>query len=189
MAKIFITGIPEADELLERNPLALIIGMLLDQQVPMAWAFRGPWTLHERLGSLDANEIAAMPVAELEAVFQAKPALHRYPAVMARRTHQLCTHLVEEYKGNPKGVWSRAKDAGTVYERLLALPGFGEEKSQVFLALLAKRFGNIPDGWQQYVGRFSESGYYSVADIDSPEGMVKVREYKKTLKAASRAAQ
>lgn len=100
MPKIFITGRPEIDRLLEKDPLALVIGMLLDQQVPMEWAFRGPFTLKERLGSLDAAEIAAMPVESLEATFKEKPALHRYPASMARRTHELCRHVVEHYGGD-----------------------------------------------------------------------------------------
>jgi uncharacterized HhH-GPD family protein len=167
-ADIPVTGDPDADRLLVENPLALLIGMLLDQQVPMEWAFRGPATLRDRLGSLDARAIAELPPDELEAVFRAKPALHRYPASMAKRTQALCRHLVDEYGGDAAAVWRDAPDGAELLRRLRDLPGFGAEKSKIFLALLAKRRGVRPPGWEHAAAPFSDSTPRSVADIDSP---------------------
>lgn len=188
MPKIFITGRPEIDRLLEKDPLALVIGMLLDQQVPMEWAFRGPFTLKERLGSLDAAEIAAMPVESLEATFKEKPALHRYPASMARRTHELCRHVVEHYGGDAKKIWKGTKDPAVAYQRICALPGFGIDKAQIFLAMVGKRLNAAPPGWERFAGRFAGEGYVSVADIDGPEAITFVRDHKKAMKAASKSA-
>lgn len=187
MPKIFITGQREVDRLLEKEPLALVIGMLLDQQVPMEWAFRGPFTLQQRLGSLDAGEIAAMPVEALEEIFREKPALHRYPAAMARRTHALCQHIVSQYGGNAKKIWSGTRDPEVAYQRIAALPGFGTDKAQIFLAMVGKRLGTAPAGWEAYAGRFAGGGYISVADIDGPDAIQHVREYKKAMKAAAKA--
>jgi uncharacterized HhH-GPD family protein len=185
--QIPVTGDPEADRFLVDSPLALLLGMLLDQQVPMEWAFKGPHTLQERLGQLDAGAIAAMDPEDLEAVFRSKPALHRYPASMAKRTHALCQVLVEEYGGDAANVW---KDAQTgkatgaeLLIRLRALPGFGEEKSKIFLALLGKRLGVRPSGWEAAAAPFSDATKRSVADIDSPESLAEVRTWKKAQKA------
>ena len=186
MPKIFITGRPEVDRLLEKNPLALVIGMLLDQQVPMEWAFRGPFTLQERLGSLDAAEIAAMPVEALEAVFREKPAMHRYPAAMARRTHDLCQQIVDTYGGDARKIWKGTRDPAVAFQRISALPGFGTDKAQIFLAMIGKRLGAAPAGWEAYAGRFGGAGYISVADIDSPEAIQHVRDHKKAMKAAAK---
>ncbi len=165
-----VTGDPEADKLLNTDSLALMIGMLLDQQVPMEWAFTSPAKLRERLGGeLDAAAIASLPPEELGTAFKGPPALHRFPGSMAKRTQQLAQHLVEHYGGDAAAVWERAEDAGDLYARIKALPGYGEEKSRIFLALLAKRFGVAPEGWESYAGPFADTTPRSVADIDSAE--------------------
>ena len=181
-----MTGDPEADELLNTDGLALLIGMLLDQQVPMEWAFRGPATLRERLGTLDATAIAAMDVEQLVAAFVAKPALHRYPAAMARRTHALCQHIAERYGGDAPAIWRDVTSGHELYARLRGLPGFGEEKAQIFLALLAKRMGHAPEGWAECAGVFADDTPRSVADIDGPAALARVRDFKKAMKAAKR---
>jgi uncharacterized HhH-GPD family protein len=161
--------------------------MLLDQQVPMEWAFRGPLKLKERLGgTLDAGAIAAMPVDDLVAVFSAKPALHRFPGAMAKRTHALCTQLVERYDGDAANVWKGATTGADLFERLSGLPGYGAEKAKIFLALLAKRFGVQPAGWEEAARPFSDSSPRSVADIDSAESLARVRDWKRTQKALGR---
>jgi uncharacterized HhH-GPD family protein len=178
-----VTGIPEADRLLVTDPLALLIGMLLDQQVPMEWAFKGPLSLQERLGGLDAGAIAAMEPEALVEVFCAKPALHRYPAVMARRTHELCQFLVEHYDGDAAKVWKGVRSGDELYRRLRELPGYGEEKAKIFLAILAKRLGKTPAGWEDAAAPFSDDVPRSVADISSPEALQEVRAFKKAQKA------
>ena len=178
-----VTGDPDVDRLLVADPLALVIGMLLDQQVPMEWAFRAPYTLRTRLGGLDAMAIAAMDPAELEAVFREKPALHRYPAAMAKRTHALCTVIVAEYGGDAARIWRGVRDAGVLWDRLRALPGFGEEKARIFMALLAKRMGKKPVGWEEWAKPFSDEQPRSVADIDSRESFARVRAWKQAQKA------
>lgn len=181
-----VTGNPEADQLLVDDPLALLIGMLLDQQVPMEWAFKGPLTLRERLGGLDAGKIAAMPEADVEAVFREKPALHRFPGAMAKRTHALCRAIVDDYGGDAAAIWRDVRRGDELYERLHALPGFGEDKTKIFMALLAKRLGVKPKGWEQAAAPFSDSTPRSVADIDSAETLARVREWKRAQKAKGR---
>ena len=178
-----VTGDAEADALLVSDPLALLVGMLLDQQVPMEWAFRGPATLRERLGTLDAATIAAMPPEEVEAAFRQKPALHRYPGSMAKRTHALCVHLVEHYDGDAAAVWTGVRDPAVLLDRLRALPGFGDEKARIFLAVLGKRLGVAPDGWQEQATPFGDDQPRSVADIDSAESLARVRAWKQAQKA------
>lgn len=179
-----ITGDPEADELLNTEPLALLLGMLLDQQVPMEWAFRAPQRLKERLGGgLDAGVIAAMGEAEVAAAFVEKPALHRFPGSMGRRAHQLCRHLVEHHGGDAAAVWTGAADGADLLARLRDLPGFGEEKARIFIALLAKRMGVRPPGWEAAAGPFADPSPRSVADIDSRQSFDRVREWKKAQKA------
>jgi uncharacterized HhH-GPD family protein len=184
-----VTGNPAADKLLVSDPLALLIGMLLDQQVPMEWAFRGPATLRDRLGGLDAAAIAAMDPAELEAVFKEKPALHRYPGSMAKRTHALCSHIVTEYGGNAAKVWRNVKDPAVLFDRIRALPGYGDEKARIMLAILGKRLGKAPAGWERYAGAFADGQPRSVADIDSAASLARVREWKKAQKAARKGKQ
>jgi len=177
-----VTGDPDVDQLLVADPLALLIGMLLDQQVPMEWAFRAPYTLRTRLGGLDATAIAAMDPEALELVFRDKPALHRYPAAMAKRTHALCIVIVGEYGGDAAKIWKGVRDANVLYDRLRALPGFGEEKSRIFMALLAKRMGKKPAGWEDVAKPFSDAQPRSVADIDSRESFARVRAWKQAQK-------
>jgi uncharacterized HhH-GPD family protein len=178
-----VTGDAEADGLLATNPLALLIGMLLDQQVPMEWAFKGPLTLQQRLGGLDAGAIAAMSPDEVAAVFSTKPALHRFPGSMGKRTHALCLALVDEYGGKAENVWTGMASGDELLARLKGLPGFGDEKAKIFLALLAKRLGVMPPGWEAAAAPFSDAVPRSVADIDSPEALAKVREFKRAKKA------
>ena len=178
-----VTGDPAADELLATDPLALVIGMLLDQQVPMEWAFRGPYRLRERLGGLDAATIASMDAGELEKVFRDKPALHRYPAAMAKRVHALCQHLVERYGGDAARIWDDASTGEELLARVRELPGYGEEKARIFVALLAKRLGVRPPGWEEAAAPFSDAEPRSVADIDSPEALERVRDWKRARKA------
>ncbi|HET6954907.1 MAG TPA: HhH-GPD-type base excision DNA repair protein [Acidimicrobiales bacterium] len=186
-AAVPVTGDPEADELLTDEPLALMIGMLLDQQVPMEWAFAGPSKLKERLGGrLDAAEIAALDPERLQAAFKGPPALHRFPGSMGKRTQALCQHLVDTYGGDAAAVWAGVDDGRELLRRVKALPGFGGEKSKIFTALLAKRFGVRPPGWEEAAAPFSDDEPRSVADIDSAETLAKVRAWKKTMKAAGR---
>ena len=186
-AAVPVTGDPAADQLLTDDPLALMIGMLLDQQVPMEWAFSGPLKLRDRLGGrLDPAEIAAYDPDKLDVVFRGPPALHRFPGSMAKRTQALCQHLVEHYDGRAAGVWEGAATGPELVKRVKALPGFGGEKAKIFSAMLAKRFGVRPDGWEQATAPFSDDQPRSVADIDSAESLAKVRAWKKAMKAAGR---
>lgn len=190
MATIPITGDPAADRLLETDPLALLIGMLLDQQVPMEWAFKGPATLRERLGGqLDATEIAAMDQDEFVALCSAKPAIHRFPGSMGRRIHDLCTYLVEHHDGDAAAVWTGVRSGDVLYARLRELPGYGDEKSRIFMAILAKRFGERPAGWEEAAAPFSDDQPRSVADVDSPESLQRVREWKQAKRKANKTKQ
>jgi uncharacterized HhH-GPD family protein len=183
-----VTGNAEADALLSTDPLARLIGMLLDQQVPMEWAFSSPLKLKERLGgALDAGAIAALPLEKLEAIFRGPPALHRYPASMAKRTQQLCQHLVDEYGGRAEAVWDGVSSGPVLFKRLTGLPGFGGEKAKIFLALLAKRFGIAPEGWEAPAAPFSDDTPRSVADVDSAETLERVRLFKQMKKAEGKA--
>ncbi|MBK9180666.1 MAG: Fe-S cluster assembly protein HesB [Acidimicrobiales bacterium] len=183
-ATLPVTGDADADRLLATDPLALLIGMLLDQQVKMEVAFRAPFVLRQRLGgTLDAASIAAMDTAELEGVFAAKPALHRFPAAMARRTQELCRQVADGYGNDAGQIWKGVRSAEVLFARLRALPGFGDEKAKIFLALLAKRFGRAPAGWETVSAPFSDSTPRSVADVDSPGTLEKVRDFKKLMKA------
>jgi uncharacterized HhH-GPD family protein len=162
--------------------------MLLDQQVPMEWAFSSPLRLKERLGGrLDASTIAALPLEELEAMFKGPPALHRYPGSMAKRAQQLCQHLVDEYGGRAEAVWEGVGTGAELFRRLRALPGFGGEKAKIFQALLAKRFGITPPGWEEPAAPFSDDTKRSVADVDSQMSLMEVRAFKQMKKAEGRA--
>ncbi|MGI9033271.1 MAG: HhH-GPD-type base excision DNA repair protein [Acidimicrobiales bacterium] len=184
----YLTGDPEADGLLEREPLALLIGMLLDQQVPMERAFHSPLELKERLGGrLDAAEMAASDPDELALVFAARPALHRYPGSMGRRTHDLCRHLVGHYRGQAEAVWTTAATGAELLANIKALPGFGEQKARIFVALLAKRRSVTPPGWEKVAGPYGRPGWFSVADIDGPDALARVREHKRAVKAEVKA--
>ena len=178
-----VTGDVDADELLRSDPFALLLGMMLDQQVPMEWAFMGPYRLRERLGRLDPAAMAATDPEALTAAFAAKPALHRFPASMAKRAHALACQIVDQYGGDAARIWEGAPSAAQVMANLRALPGFGEEKAKIFLAMLAKRFGVTPEGWQETTAPFGDDQARSVADVDGPESLEQVRSYKKELKA------
>ncbi|MGR4881787.1 HhH-GPD-type base excision DNA repair protein [Streptomyces sp. LARHCF249] len=182
---------PDADALLSRSPLAALVGMLLDQQVPMEWAFSGPWTIAQRLGSddLDAHAIAAYDPEAFAALLSQKPAVHRYPGSMAKRIQQLCAYLVEHYGGDAEAVWAGVGTGAELLARLKALPGFGEQKAQIFLALLGKRLGVRPKGWREAAGGYGPANVYrSAADITGPESLAKVRAHKQEMKAAAKAA-
>jgi len=183
---LYITGKAESDGLLNNNGTALLIGMLLDQQVPMEWAFAGPATLRQRLGHLDAGLIAAMDVEDFVAVCAAKPAIHRFPAAMGRRIHDLCRMLDDDYEGEAENVWREVRTGDELYRRLRRLPGYGDEKSKIFVAILAKSQGVAPPGWRDAAGKFGDDVPRSVADVHDPGSLAAVREWKKAQKAAKR---
>ncbi|GGL98605.1 (Fe-S)-cluster assembly protein [Streptomyces fumigatiscleroticus] len=182
---------PEADRLLGRSPLAALTGMLLDQQIPMEWAFKGPATIARRLGAddLDAHDIAAYDPEAFAALLAEKPAVHRYPGSMAKRVQQLCQYLVEQYDGDAEAVWRDAGSGEELLKRLQELPGFGKQKAQIFLALLGKQLGVRPEGWREAAGAYGEpDSFRSVADITGPESLARVRAHKQETKAAAKAA-
>lgn len=186
MTTLHLSQDAEADALLSRSPLALLIGMLLDQQVPMEKAFRGPAVLSERLASdLDAKEIAERrDIAEL---FARQPAIHRFPGSMAGRVQDLCRYLVEHYGGDATAVWNEADSGADLLGRLKALPGFGDQKARIFLALLGKQLGVRPTGWREAAGPYGDDdARRSVADVTSPETLMQVRAYKQSVKAAAK---
>ena len=183
--RLHFTGDAAADELIARNPLALLIGFELDQQVPLQWAFSAPLELERRLGQpLDARTLAGMDPGELEELFTRKPALHRYPAVMARRTQDLCAALVSDYDGDAERVWSDADSGQELRRRLLDLPGIGDMKVRSLTAILANRFGVRPPGWEEVMPTHPTLG-----DVDSPEALERYQEAKRAYKAKRRAEQ
>jgi uncharacterized HhH-GPD family protein len=187
---VHLTQDDAADELLGRDPLALLLGMLLDQQVPMEWAFSAPRLLAERMGveTLFAHAIAEADPEEMEALFKGPPALHRYPGSMARRAQALCQALVEGYDGRVEGLWDGVGDGRELFRRLGALPGFGAQKAKIFVALLGKQYGVEPAGWREAAGDYGAQGSYrSVADIVDAESLTKVRATKQEIKRAAKA--
>lgn len=183
---LHITGSDEADRLLNTDGTALLVGMLLDQQVPMEWAFRAPATLADRLDGFDAARIAAMDVEDFVEVACRKPAIHRFPAAMARRIHAVCRIVVDDYDGRGEHLWTGVATGAELDERLSALPGYGEEKRMILIALLAKRFGVRPPGWEEAAGPFADDVPRSAADVDGPESLAVVRAWKKAQKAAGK---
>jgi uncharacterized HhH-GPD family protein len=178
-----------ANELLTRSALALLIAMLLDQQVPLERAFSAPYDLVQRLGhEPTAEELASSNPEELAAIFSQRPALHRFPKAMAARVQELARLIVTEYDGDPTAIWSTAGSGAELLKRVRALPGFGEQKAKIFVALLGKQLGVRPAGWREAAGSFGQDGtYLSVADISDMESLGRVRSYKKDLKAAAKA--
>ena len=174
------TGRPEADQLLEQDPLALVIGLVLDQQVKMEKAFSGPYELKQRLGHLDAARIAGMDPAELDEAFRRRPALHRFPGTMARRVQQLCHVIATEYGGDAGAVWRGVKDGDELARRISRLPGFGDMKGRITISVLAKKFGVRPTGWERHAAH-----WHTVADVDSAETMQEARDVKRRMKAES----
>ncbi|MGQ0479509.1 MAG: HhH-GPD-type base excision DNA repair protein [Pseudonocardia sp.] len=181
----------DADALLERDPLALLIGMVLDQQIPLEKAFTSPLVLTERLGhDLDAREIAEYDPDALVELFATPPALHRFPRSMALRVQEVCKALVEHYDGDVTGLWADVEDGRELFKRLKALPGFGEQKAKIFLALLGKQRGVTPAGWREAAGDYGEQGSYrSVADIVDKQSLGRVREFKQAMKARAKEMQ
>lgn len=185
---LHLTDDVEADALLTNNPLALLIGMLLDQQVAMEVAFIGPLKIQHRLGSLDAEAIASTDPDALAELFKQSPAVHRFPGSMAGRVQALCGKLLEDWGGRAENIWTEGDpDGPTVLKRLKALPGFGEQKARIFLALLGKQRGFAGAGWREASSPYGEEGSFrSVADIVSPETLARVRETKRAAKAAAK---
>jgi uncharacterized HhH-GPD family protein len=183
-----ITGDSEADQLLSSDPLALLVGMLLDQQVAMETAFAGPAKIKDRLGSFDAVTIADHDADGFVELCRTPPAVHRYPGNMAGRIQSLCRTVVDEWDGDASAIWTRGEpDGPEVLRRLKGLPGFGDQKAKIFLALLGKRYGFRGSGWQEAAGAYGEEGSFrSVADIVDPESLAKVRETKRAAKAAAK---
>ncbi|GAA6526332.1 HhH-GPD-type base excision DNA repair protein [Intrasporangium sp. DVR] len=178
----------EGNALLERDPLALIIGMLLDQQVTMEKAFTSPSVLAQRMGvdRLDAATIAALAPTTLLEHFKTPPALHRFPGSMATRTQQLCQAIVDEWDGDAATIWTGVESGAELVRRIGSLPGFGDQKARIFAALLAKQFGVTPRGWEEATGDYGRPGHRSIADVVDDASRTKVREYKKAKKAELR---
>jgi uncharacterized HhH-GPD family protein len=189
---LYITGDPDADTLLNTDPFALLLGMMLDQQVPMEKAFSGPGVLVGRLaatGGLDPKAIVDAGPEALAAAFAERPAIHRFPGSMATRAYALCEYLVEHHGGDTETLWRGVDDGAELYRRIRALPGFGDEKAKIFLALLGKRFGVQPAGWREAAGSFGDDVPRSIADVDGPESLAKVRVWKKARKAEGKSKQ
>jgi uncharacterized HhH-GPD family protein len=186
---IQITGDPHADEVLTDSPFALLAGMMLDQQYPMEHAFRGPAKVLDRFGTFDPAAIAAADPEEFKRLCSTTPAIHRFPGSMAARLQEVAALVVERYDGHTEQLWTEASSGADLLKRVMALPGFGKQKAQIFVALLAKQLGVRPDGWEQAVGDYALDGYRSVADVVDPASLQKVREYKQEKKAAAKAGQ
>lgn len=190
MPKLQLVQDPEADALLGSSPLALLMGMLLDQQIPMEVAFAGPKKLADRIGSLDAETIADYDPEKFAALCTETPAVHRFPGSMAKRLQDLARVLVDDYHGDAAAIWQQGNpDGREILIRLKRLPGFGEQKARIFLALLGKQYGLKAPGWQEAAGDYGKSGtHMSVADVRDKASLDEVRSYKKQMKAAAKAA-
>ncbi len=188
MPKLQLVQDPAADALLESDPFALLVGMLLDQQIPMEVAFAGPKKIADRMGSLDVTEIADYDPEKFAALCAEKPAVHRFPGSMAKRIQTLAQTIVERYDGDTAALWTAGNpDGKELLKRLKALPGFGEQKAKIFLALLGKQYGVTPSGWRAAAGDYGKAGtHMSIADIVDAESLSQVRSYKKQMKAASK---
>ncbi|HVX53743.1 HhH-GPD-type base excision DNA repair protein [Nocardioides sp.] len=179
---------PDADQVLTEHPFALLAGMLLDQQYPMEHAFRGPAKVLARFGTLEPAAIAAAEPEEFAALCAVPPAIHRFPGSMAARLQELARIVAEQYDGDAARLWTGAATGAELLKRVQALPGFGKQKAQIFVALLAKQLGVRPEGWQEAVGAYAEDGFRSVADVVDAVSLQKVRDYKKAKKAEAKAA-
>ncbi len=185
---LHLVGDPDADALLASDPLALLIGMLLDQQVPMESAFAGPKKLVDRIGSLDVHTIAEMPEDTFLEYCSTTPAVHRFPGSMGKRIQSLCAYIVDEWGGSADAIWTDGEPSGKeVLKRLKALPGYGDQKARIFLALLGKQMGVDPSGWREAAGAYGEDGSRrSIADVVDAESLGQVREFKKAAKKAAK---
>ena len=190
MARLQLTSDPAADTLLSEEPFALLVGMLLDQQIAMEVAFAGPRKIADRLGGIDARLIAETDPERFAAVCAQTPAIHRFPGSMAKRVQDLARDIVDRYQGDAAGLWTTGDpDGAEVLRRLKALPGFGEQKSKIFLALLGKQYGVTPKGWRAAAGDYGRDGtHMSIADVVDKGSLDQVRAYKKKMKAAKAAA-
>jgi uncharacterized HhH-GPD family protein len=179
---------PAADQLLAEDPFALLVGMMLDQQFPMERAFAGPAKVKDRFGTLDPAAIAATDPDAFSELCRRPPAIHRYGGAMAARLQELAGVVATTYDGDVTRLWTEASSGADLLKRVMALPGFGKQKAQIFVALLAKQLGVRPEGWEAAVGAYAEDGYRSVADVVDQESLQKVRAYKQEKKAAAKAA-
>jgi uncharacterized HhH-GPD family protein len=184
---IHITGVREADQVLTDDPFALLLGMMLDQQYPMEHAFRGPAKVLERFGTLDPAQIASANPEEFAALCAQPPAVHRFPGSMAARMQALAALIVEKYDGDASALWTGVDSGSQLLRRVMELPGFGKQKAQIFVALLAKQLNVRPDQWEASAGDYAKPGFRSVADVVDPESLQKVRDFKKEKKAAAKA--
>lgn len=189
MPELHIAQHDEADRLVSEDPLALLIAMVLDQQIPLERAFRSPFDLQQRLGgTLDVGQIAAMDPEAVAKVFAKPPALHRFPGSMAGRVQQLCKVVVDDYQGDAARVWTTAMDGKALLRAVKALPGFGEQKAKIFVAFLGKQMAITPEGWREACAPFGEAkSFLSIADIDGPAALEKVRAHKREMKAKAKA--
>jgi uncharacterized HhH-GPD family protein len=185
---LHITNDPAADAVLDQHPLALVIGMQLDQQYPIEHAFRGGWKIFSRFGSLDPAAIAAADPNEFKALCTIPPAIHRFPGAKAAQVQELARLVVGKYDGDVTRMWTDAKTGAELHKRLTEVPGIGDQTARILIALLAKQLDVKPTGWKAAAGDYALKGYRSVADVDGPESLGKVREFKQHAKAAAKAA-
>ena len=189
LRELHLTGNPDADKLLNDDPFALLVGMLLDQQYPMEAAFSGPLKIANRMDGFDLHKIAATDLDTFVELCVTPPAIHRYGGSMARRVHALAQHIIENYDGDTAGIWTAGRpkpDGPEVLKRLKALPGFGEQKAKIFLALLGKQRGVQPKGWREAAGSYGDRGSRrSIADVTDAASLGEVRSFKKAAKAAA----
>lgn len=181
-----IANEPAADQVLDEHPFAVVVGMMLDQQYGMEHAFRGGHKVLSRFGTLDPAAIAAADPAEFKALCSTPPAIHRFPGSMATRLQELAALVEAQYDGDVTRLWTEPTTGKELLKRVQELPGFGKQKAQIFVALLAKQLGVRPDGWEAAAGDYALEGYRSVADVVDAESLTKVRDYKKAKKAALR---
>ncbi|RBM10183.1 Fe-S cluster assembly protein HesB [Prauserella sp. PE36] len=188
--KLRLTGDAEADKLLSSDPFALLTGLLLDQQFPMEHAFMGPKKIADRMDGFSITKIADTPVEEFVELCVEPPAIHRYGGSMARRVHALANHVLEHYDGKTDRIWKSGKpDGKELLRRVKALPGYGDQKARIFVALLGKQLGVTPEGWREAAGAYGEEGSRrSIADVTSAETLAEVRDFKKAAKAAAKGA-
>jgi len=181
-----MTGLDEADAVLDKYPFALVVGMMLDQQYGMEHAFRGGWKVLTRFGTLDPTAIAAADPVSFKEMCSVPPAIHRFPGSMAARLQELASFVATKYDGDVTRLWTEPTTGAELFKRVQELPGFGKQKAQIFVTLLAKQLDVRPDGWEAVAGDYALDGYRSVADVLDAESLQKVREFKKQKKAAAK---